>query len=145
MSWTSGYRGPGEAIAGRVDARQMHMWGHGRMKPDVSTKTQGEQTWVTDTTDGRMDGRTDGQSQADERGWMAVESALGAGWAGRLAPKVAGTPTYGLQCASVVVALAAAALELRLQPGQSLQLPLDGVRSWGLRGTERKRLRRQMF
>lgn len=39
-------------------------------------------------------------------------------------------PTYGLPCASVVVALAAAALELRLQPSQSLQLPLDGVSSW---------------
>lgn len=38
--------------------------------------------------------------------------------------------TYGLPCAGVVVALAAAALKLSLQPGQSLQLPLDGVSSW---------------
>lgn len=40
------------------------------------------------------------------------------------------TPTYGLPGTGVVVPLPAAALELRLQPGQGLQLPLDGVRGW---------------
>lgn len=39
-------------------------------------------------------------------------------------------PTYSIPQAGVVVALAAAALERHLQPGQSLQLPLDGVSSW---------------
>lgn len=33
----------------------------------------------------------------------------------------------GLPCTGVVVPLAAAALELHFQPGQSVQLPLDGV------------------
>ena len=42
----------------------------------------------------------------------------------------AGMPTYGLPCTGVVVPLLAAVLELPLQPGQSLQLPLDGVSSW---------------
>ena len=35
-----------------------------------------------------------------------------------------------LPCTGVVVPLPAAALELPLQAGQSLQLPLDGVSSW---------------
>lgn len=83
---------------------------------DGSAKTQSEQTQMTDTA-------MDGQSQADERGcahreergW-AVESAveLGGRWAGRQASEVAGMPTYSLPCAGVVVALAAAALELHL-------------------------------
>lgn len=29
MSWTSRYRGSVETTAGRMDDRQMHMWGHG--------------------------------------------------------------------------------------------------------------------
>lgn len=36
----------------------------------------------------------------------------------------------GLPGAAVVVPLAAAALELHFQPGQSVQLPLDGVSAW---------------
>lgn len=49
---------------------------------------------------------------------------------GGQALRVAGTPTYSLPSTGVVVPLPATTLELRLQPGQSLQLPSDGVSSW---------------
>lgn len=109
-----------------------HGWVTGGYAQDGSTKTQREQTQMTDTV---MDGQSQvderGCAHGEERGWAAVESAveLGGRWAGRQASEVAGVPTYGLPCAGVVVALAAAALKLHLQPGQSLQLPLDGVSS----------------
>lgn len=68
-------------LDGRADGRQVHVRGHGWVTggcaQDGSTKTQSEQTQMTDTA-------MDGQSQADERGcahgeergWVAGESAV---------------------------------------------------------------------
>lgn len=135
MSWNGRWRESGEARAGRMDGRQVHVWDLGWMRPGV----QDEGARRTDSNE-EHSGWTNIHKQVNGKmrsQWVGtrmtrpVGSEVGDGWAGRQAGSWdAGMPTYGLPCTGVVVPLLATALELPLQLGQSMQLPLDGVSSW---------------
>lgn len=132
MSWNSRWRGLGEELDGRMADRHTCgiVGGRGR---ECKVKAQDEQTQTMNT----MDGRTFTSRRTGKRVHMGryaeerTSRLRGQTWAGsRLALQRGGTPTYSLPCTGVVVPLPAAALQLPLQPGQSLQPPMDVVSRW---------------
>lgn len=131
MSRNGRRRGSGEVRAGRTDGRQVPVRERGWTRLGRRMKAADEQALMTDTAHGRTftSGRTARRARSGEARAGADRRVRKSEAGGRTGSRGAETPTYSLPGTGVVAPRPAAALELALQPGQSLQLPLDGVSS----------------